>query len=324
MAKCTSFHEEVASSRGICEVFWTCYKASASGALYAVSISHNFLVSKSRLISKLHNIADHCKILCHLSLANSYYSLVGIVYKTWVTPVKDSATLHNTRTGLGGFADRVGALAYALTPLTVALGSRESILSLATGIPYQSFNFLHRWSGRIIFFQGVLHTFGWCLIEARLYVPQPTVWKKFIKQLYMIWGVIALVFITFLYVFSLRRVIRLTGYEFFKKTHYIVAMLYIGACWGHWSQLACWMIASIALWGIDRGVRYLRTILIHYGYANGSTGELFTLLILSCSMTNYIFQVEDFILRNLPCIISMMKMEVLCVSNLIINMTHGP
>ena len=198
------------------------------------------------------------------------------MYKTWITPVKGSTTLHNTRTGLGGFSDRVGALAYALTPLTVALGSRESILSLATGIPYQSFNFLHRWSGRIIFFQGVLHTFGWCLIEARLYVPQPTVWKNFIKQLYMIWGVIALVFITFLYVFSLRSVIRLTGYEFFRKTHYVVAMLYIGACWGHWNQLACWMIASLGIWGIDRGVRFLRTIMIHYGYADGSTGKLLT------------------------------------------------
>ena len=90
----------------------------------------------------------------------------------------------------------------------------------------------------------------------------------------MIWGVVALVFITFLYVFSLRSVIRLTGYEFFRKSHYVVAMLYIGACWGHWSQLACWMIASLALWGIDRAIRFLRTILIHYGYADGSTGKL--------------------------------------------------
>lgn len=74
------------------------------------------------------------------------HSLVGIVYKTWITPIEDYSGLHNTRTGLGGFSDRVGALAYALTPFSILLSNRESCLSLLTGIPYQHFNFLHRWS----------------------------------------------------------------------------------------------------------------------------------------------------------------------------------
>ena len=156
--------------------------------------------------------------------------LIGIVYQTWITPVKNSK-LFNTRTGLGGFADRVGVLAYALTPLTILLSNRESILSLLTGIPYHHFNFLHRWLGRIIFVQSFLHTLGWVVIEGRLYQPQPTVWDNFIKQDYMILGVIAMIFITFLYVFSLRRVIQWTGYEFFRKTHYVIAILYLGACW---------------------------------------------------------------------------------------------
>src|SRR4051812_38961910 len=71
--------------------------------------------------------------------------LVGITYKTWITPVKKHPGVYNTRTGLGGFADRVGAIAYALTPFCVALSTRESLLSLITGVPYQHFNFLHRW-----------------------------------------------------------------------------------------------------------------------------------------------------------------------------------
>jgi len=52
--------------------------------------------------------------------------------------------VNNTRTGLGGWSDRIGALAYALTPFTILLSNRESVLSLLTGIPYQHFNFLHR------------------------------------------------------------------------------------------------------------------------------------------------------------------------------------
>lgn len=73
----------------------------------------------------------------HLLLTNS---LIGITYKTWITPVKKSPGVYNTRTGLGGFGDRVGALAYALTPLTVLFSTRESLLSLITAIPYQHFN----------------------------------------------------------------------------------------------------------------------------------------------------------------------------------------
>ncbi|KAF7905351.1 uncharacterized protein EAF01_005872 [Botrytis porri] len=201
------------------------------------------------------------------------FTFVGEVYKTWMTPVKKS-TLFSTRSGLGGFSDRLGAFAYALTPFTVLLSTRESVLTLATGIPYQSFNFLHRWIGRVIFIQSAVHTFGWTLIEARLYQPQPTTWQTFIKQPYIIWGCFALSFVCFLYVFSIRRVIQWTGYEFFRKTHYVVACLYIGACWGHWQQLKCWMIASLGLFFIDRGVRILRTLLIHVGYfdASGNAG----------------------------------------------------
>jgi NAD(P)H-flavin reductase len=151
----------------------------------------------------------------------------------------------------------------------VALSTRESILTLITGIPYQSLNFLHRWLGRVIYFQAVMHTFGWTLIEGLYYQPQPKVYRDFIKQKYMVWGCVAMGLLSLLFFLSLQRVIKLTGHEFFRKSHYILAMLYIGACWGHWAQLACWMIASLGIWGLDRGVRFLRTLLIHVGYVQG-------------------------------------------------------
>jgi predicted ferric reductase len=152
------------------------------------------------------------------------------------------------------------------------LSSRESILSLATGIPYQHFNFLHRWTGLIIFIQSFFHTLAWTLIEGRLYKPQPTTWNEFISEQYIIFGIVAMLFITFLTLFSTKTFIHWTGYEFFRKSHYIVAMLYFGACWAHWAQLACWMIASIGIMFIDRGIRLLRTGLIHSGYKDGKKG----------------------------------------------------
>ena len=198
------------------------------------------------------------------------FSFVGIVYGIWITPVKDHPGLYNTRSSLGPFADRVGVLAYALTPLSIMLANRESILSILTGIPYQNFNFLHRWLGYIIVIQSILHTIGWSIIEIKLYQPQPQVAKKWIVQLYMIWGVVAMILLLLIYVLSLPSVIRLTGYEFFRKAHYVLAMVYIGACIGHWEQLSCFLIPGILLWFFDRAARAIRTVLLHYNFVDGT------------------------------------------------------
>lgn len=211
-------------------------------------------------------------ILACLCTYLTIFSFVGMVYQTWVTPVKKHPGVYNTRVTMGGFSDRIGALAYALTPFTVLLSSRESILSLLTGVPYQHFNFLHQWLGRVIFVQAFVHTLIWTVIEGRLYQPQPTVYNEFISQQYMVFGIIAMLFLTFLLIFSTKWCIKLTGYEFFRKTHYLIGVLYIAACWGHWTKLACWMIASLGLIGIDRGARLLRTVLLHVGWLKSGGG----------------------------------------------------
>lgn len=202
------------------------------------------------------------------------WSFVGIVYGKWVTPVKKMPGVYNTRTSLGAWADRVGVIAYALTPLSIMLSSRESILSLITGLPYQSFNFLHRWLGYIIFAQSTLHTIGWCIIEMRLYQPQPTVAIEWIRQPYMIWGVVAMFILTLLVILSTPWGIRMTGYEFFRKMHYVLAMLYIGACWGHWEQLKCFMLPSLIVWFLDRAIRLARTALLHYNFLSSTEGGM--------------------------------------------------
>ncbi|PVI00902.1 ferric-chelate reductase-like protein [Periconia macrospinosa] len=194
------------------------------------------------------------------------FTFVGIVYKKWVTPVKKMPGVYNTRTGLGPWSDRIGVIAYALTPLSIMLASRESILSLVTGLPYQSFNFLHRWLGYVIFLQSSLHTIGWCVIEIRLYQPQPSVAVEWIQQLYMIWGVVAMILLLLIVVLSTPWGIRLTGYEAFRKLHYVLAMVYIGACYGHWAELRVFLIPGLIVWFLDRAVRLARTALLHYNF----------------------------------------------------------
>lgn len=175
----------------------------------------------------------------------------------------------NTRTGIGGWSDRLGALAYALTPFSVLLSSRESVLSLLTGIPYQHFNFLHRWLGWIIYIQSSLHTLGWTVIEGWLYKPQPSVYRNWMAQMYAVFGVIAMFLLTLMVALSTKPAIDRFGYEFFKMSHWILAILYIAACWGHWDRLWCWMVASLGLIAIDQALRTARTCLLHM---NGKKG----------------------------------------------------
>ncbi|PYH42247.1 ferric reductase family protein [Aspergillus saccharolyticus JOP 1030-1] len=191
------------------------------------------------------------------------FTLVGITYQTWTTPISGSSQ-HNIRSGLGPWADRIGVLAFALTPLSILLASRESLLSLITGIPYHHFTFLHRWLGYIIYAQAALHTIGWTVVEGKLYQPQPAHWNSFVAQPYIIWGIVAMILLTFLVLHSTKRGIQLTGYECFRKAHYMVAMVYVGACWAHWSKLYCWMLASLGVWGLDRGARLVRIVVLHH------------------------------------------------------------
>lgn len=211
-------------------------------------------------------------LLAALTAYLTVFSFVGMVYTKWVTPVKNMPGVNNTRTTLGPFADRVGIFAYALTPVSVLLASRESILSAATGIPYHHFNFLHRWVGHIIMLQSVLHTIGWLIVEVRLYQPQPKVANEWIVQTYMVWGCVAFILICLLWALATPWARRAFGYEFFRKTHWVLAMIFIGACWAHWAALKCFMIPSLALWFLDRGVRLVRTALIHYRILGGGHG----------------------------------------------------
>ncbi|KAK0267844.1 hypothetical protein LTR35_016018 [Friedmanniomyces endolithicus] len=200
------------------------------------------------------------------------FSLTGLTYRTWLTPIPASP-LHNTRTTLGGFADRLGALASALTPFTVLLAMRESVLPLVTGAPYQHFNFLHRWTGRVIFVQAVVHTVAWTVVEGRLYQPQPGVYREFVGQQYIVFGVVAMGVITLMLVLSSKTAIRWFGYEFFRVGHWGLAVVYLGACWGHWDKLWCWMVASLVLVVLDQVVRWARMVYLHYsGGRRGNFG----------------------------------------------------
>lgn len=176
------------------------------------------------------------------------FTFVGIgPWRTWVTPVRDMDGVYNTRTTLGPWTNRLGTLAYGLMPLSILLANRESFLSAVTGVPYHHFNFLHRWLGYIIALQTTLHSFGRVVVDGILYKPQPQYGLAAFKEWYMIWGIDGMMLMGFLHIFTLPPVIRLTGYELFRKSHYVLAMVFVGACIGHWVQLQVFMLPTLCI-----------------------------------------------------------------------------
>ncbi|KAI8220959.1 Ferric/cupric reductase transmembrane component 2 [Colletotrichum sp. SAR 10_86] len=139
--------------------------ATATCRYYTLPESMRFVFGRTTRLQVL--------ILAMLTIYLAIFSFIGIWYKDWMTPVKGYDNLYQRRSWLGAWSDRVGTLAYALTPFSILLASRESILSLLTGVPYQSFNFLHRWLGWIIAIQALAHTIGWTIIEM---VPGLAIW----------------------------------------------------------------------------------------------------------------------------------------------------
>ncbi|KAM0610100.1 hypothetical protein ACHAP1_001967 [Verticillium nonalfalfae] len=221
-------------------------------------------------------IRANCDYLDALWEANDlgmvYSGILWLIAGAVLLIITDHPGVYKEQNTAGIWSNRIGILAYAITPFSVLLASRESILSILTGVPYQAFNFLHRWVGYIILLQSVLHAIVWCVICIGLYGPQPEYAVNWVTKEYMVYGLCAMFLLLLMWFLSLGFMIRLTGFEFFRKTHYVLAMVYIGTCWGHWEFLGDWMLCGLLLWFFDRLARLVRMTLLHHQYVGGDWG----------------------------------------------------
>ncbi|EEY21463.1 conserved hypothetical protein [Verticillium alfalfae VaMs.102] len=154
--------------------------AAATARSYLLPDSIRFVFGRTTRLQVL--------ILTILVIYLTIFSFVGMTYALWISPVKDHPGVYKEQNTAGIWSNRIGILAYAITPFSVLLASRESILSILTGVPYQAFNFLHRWVGYIILLQSVLHAIVWCVICIGLYGPQPEYAVNWVTKEYMVLG----------------------------------------------------------------------------------------------------------------------------------------
>ncbi|SCW03829.1 LAFE_0G19130g1_1 [Lachancea fermentati] len=165
-------------------------------------------------------------------------------------------------------SDRAGIIAFAQLPFIILSGGRNHIVQSITGIKFKTMISFHKWAGRLMFLDVLTHGLGYIYLSYAerytKYVWDTPVWRYGRLGVY---SSIALVFFSFYF-------FRRHFYETFLFVHYLMAMVFIIACWKHCSQIGWmeWVYASIAIWVLEFIVRAYRCVKFGFPHA---TFELF-------------------------------------------------
>ncbi|KAL1876148.1 hypothetical protein Plec18167_005411 [Paecilomyces lecythidis] len=144
-------------------------------------------------------------------------------------------------------------------PLVLTAGRNNPLISL-TGISFDTFNTVHRWIGRIVCVEALVHMTGILVAVAAREGPGAILETLQHKPLF-IYGLIAVVAFTVIFFQSVSP-LRHSFYELFLHFHIILVIVAFVALWYHLRGLLAQNIlfGAVGLWGFDRLARFARLI----------------------------------------------------------------
>ncbi|CAK7203787.1 hypothetical protein SEUCBS139899_006534 [Sporothrix eucalyptigena] len=153
---------------------------------------------------------------------------------------------------------RSGTLAAVnMVPLLI-FATRNNPLIHLLRISFDTYNLLHRWLGRIVVFESVVHTLAWMIVQVNdggwASVNYKVVHDRFIAS-----GMVGTVSFIILVLISLSP-LRHAFYETFLTTHILLALTIFICVWVHCATSAIvgglpqlpWIIALVLLWMTER------------------------------------------------------------------------
>ncbi|KAL4976066.1 ferric reductase like transmembrane component-domain-containing protein [Aspergillus desertorum] len=190
---------------------------------------------------------------------------VGIVFFFAMTLGPKPYYWPNTDTvNFGGsppIATRAGWMAVALLPFVLALGAKANLVSALTGVPHERLQIFHHWTSYAMFVLALVHTFPFIVYN----ISKGQMVSEWKSSLVYWTGVVALVAQAYLTIMSLPS-IRKRYYEFFKATHFLIALLFILFFFFHCDfRLSSWdyFIAAGSLYIFSLLSALIRTHLIN-------------------------------------------------------------
>ncbi|KAF8164042.1 hypothetical protein K438DRAFT_2067751 [Mycena galopus ATCC 62051] len=145
------------------------------------------------------------------------------------------------------YANRAALIAATQFPLLIALGMKNNVLTILTGISFDKLNILHRIAARVLCVLMWVHAAG--------------------HEAWFQCGIMAISAFTLLCLFSIQP-LRSRAYELFLITHFFMVLIFLGGAYYHAnnSDLGYYIWPSFLVWGLDRFLRFIRIFFINGGY----------------------------------------------------------
>ncbi|TAQ89884.1 hypothetical protein B7494_g1839 [Chlorociboria aeruginascens] len=201
------------------------------------------------------------------TLPSRFHTVLLVLY--FISNVIYCIVLDYSRTRYAILAElrgRSGVLAVAnMLPLVIFAGRNNPLIPILQ-ISFDTYNLVHRWMGRIVAIETIVHTIAWACVKYAA-----VGWSGIMKSLggspFISWGAIGTVVMILLVLTSLSPV-RHAFYETFLDVHIILAIIATIGIWihcelAHIAQFA-WIKAFLALWVGDRLGRIVRLITHNY------------------------------------------------------------
>ncbi|KAI5804478.1 ferric reductase NAD binding domain-containing protein [Geopyxis carbonaria] len=171
---------------------------------------------------------------------------------------------------LAEIRNRTGVLATVnMLPLFLFAWRNNPLIQLL-GISFDGFNLIHRWLGRIVVIEALIHTFTWMSGKA-LTMGWATVKMSIVSSPFIYFGLMGTVAFTFLLLHS-PSAFRHAFYETFLVFHIIAAAVAVTGVYYHLAAkpgLQHWLkyiVAVCFLWGIERFIRLVRLVYRNVGH----------------------------------------------------------
>lgn len=168
---------------------------------------------------------------------------------------------------------RSGTLAVLnMVPLFILAGRNNPLIPVLH-ISFDTYNLLHRWLGRMVAIESIVHTIAWG-VNATAETNISDMAHRLVNDPFFAWGLVGTVAMAFLATHSPSS-IRHAFYETFLHLHQLAAFLAFLGVYVHIDldklPQKPWMLAIGSLWLIERCARIARLLYLNVSWKKGST-----------------------------------------------------
>ncbi|EGN94560.1 hypothetical protein SERLA73DRAFT_62268 [Serpula lacrymans var. lacrymans S7.3] len=193
-----------------------------------------------------------------LNMAEVFVTIAYIVM-LFIWAFINTTDLEGHKLDIGYWSNRAGYLAASQFPMITALGTKNNLVSLVTGISYDKLNYVHRMMARVVI------VLLWVHGGSEIYNYKKYVWLQC--------GLMALIAFSLLCVISIRP-IRSAAYELFFYAHLTLVLIFLLGAYFHTKGAhgSYWVWPSFVFWALDRFVRVCRLVVFNHSYFGFKSG----------------------------------------------------